>query len=154
MVEETGERPKWVHLWSRLGFEAWKYHLGAYMLRWILKLPFTIRLPGGWRFSEIRLHKILRSDKDRHSHDHPFDFWSLLLTGGYDEVLPSSLLFDEFTARRRWLSVVRHRGADAHRLILTRPVWTLVLVSPKYREWGFHTEDGWVSHDDYENLVK
>jgi hypothetical protein len=51
-------------------------HIGDYMHRWIFKHPW----------GTVRLHHILRSDDDRHLHDHPFNFVSLLLTGGYTEV--------------------------------------------------------------------
>lgn len=51
----------------------------VYMRRWILHTPF----------GDLRLHHILRSDHDRDLHDHPFDFWTFLLTGGYTEWLPA-----------------------------------------------------------------
>lgn len=55
---------------------AYAHHLGDYMHRWILRTPW----------GTLRLHHILRSDDDRHLHDHPFDFTSFLLTGGYLEI--------------------------------------------------------------------
>ncbi len=38
-------------------------------------------------------------------------------------------------------SVVRRPARYAHRLILERPIWTLVLTSPKERSWGFYLPD-------------
>ncbi len=137
------------------------HHLGAYMRRWILRTPW----------GTLRLHRILRSDDDRHLHDHPFDFTSFLLTGGYiEETLGeepgevhlsnfSEPLRDEIAAerlkRRRTLkawpmfSIVRKRAEDSHRLILERPIWTFVISGPKRRSWGFITEKGWIHHGEY-----
>lgn len=40
---------------------------------------------------------------------------------------------------RRWprWSLIRRRANALHRLVLDRPVWTLVWSGPKVREWGF-----------------
>lgn len=109
----------------------------TYMERWICKLPTG---------HMIRLHHIMRSDLDRHLHDHPFDFTSLLLTGGYLEFLPG-LSFPMF--RRRW-SLLRRPATTLHKLHLPfGPVWTLVFTSPWKRQWGYQTEEGWVQWDKY-----
>lgn len=49
-----------------------------YLRRWSMWLPF------GW---SLKLHHILRSDSDRCQHDHPWGFWTLILWGGYDELV-------------------------------------------------------------------
>lgn len=113
-----------------------------YMDRWEFRTPFFT----------VRLHHILRSDQDRELHDHPWDFTSLILSAGYWEYRPAragrlglSPPFCEI--ERRWcrpLSVVCRKAEDAHRLELTRPVWTLVITGRKRRDWGFYTKDGWV----------
>lgn len=144
--------------------------------------PYMLR----WRLFEcplfrVYLHKICRSDDDRHLHDHPFNFWSLILRGGYAEYRPGphpcrrcepfnicgrvekldGLIFI------RWFgagSFIRRRAADLHRIELAtlttslepleqegKPAWTLVLAGRRIREWGFETENGWVSHQDYFN---
>ena len=53
-------------------------HLGNYMRRWIARCPWFT----------LRLHNILQSDEGRDHHDHPFDFTSLILRGGYVEHRP------------------------------------------------------------------
>ncbi len=132
--------------WVRWALYA--HHLGNYMHRWILRSPW----------GTLRLHHILRSDEDRHLHDHPFDFTSFLFSGGYTEVAPA----DEPTAghpvliqdSKHWprFSIIRKKAEHAHRLILTEPVWTFVVSGPKRRSWGFHTEQGWVNHREYLKL--
>jgi len=89
--------------------------IGDYMQRWILQTPW----------GTFRLHHILRSDEARALHDHPWDFTSILLTGGYDEILPRADGSEYCVHHPRW-SVVRHAAEDQHRLIVHRPVWTLV----------------------------
>lgn len=123
------------------------HHLGDYMRRWILRTPC----------GTLRLHHILRSDDDHHLHDHPFDFTSLLLSGGYTEITPNGQLglpHSSTVLTKIWprFSIVRKQAEDAHRLILDRPVWTLVVSGPKRRSWGFHTEQGWVNHREYLHL--
>ncbi|MHA2063638.1 MAG: hypothetical protein ACXABY_04560 [Candidatus Thorarchaeota archaeon] len=116
-------------------FHLFSHHLDGYMERWILKTPF----------GSIRLHHILRSDNDRHLHDHPWSFTSILLTNGYTEVTEDG--------EKHWpqFSVIEVKAEDRHRLVLSRPVWTLVFAGPKIREWGFWTDTGFVHWQDYPN---
>ena len=69
----------------------WNQKLGReecpYMRRWVIDLYF---------FS-IRLHHWMASDDQRHYHDHPWDFISLILKGGYMDVNPDAL--EELKAR-------------------------------------------------------
>jgi hypothetical protein len=118
------------------------HHLGNYMHRWILLTPW----------GSVRLHHILRSDADRHLHDHPFDFTSFLLTGGYIEVTPWQPEIGPLARQQKFwkrFSLVRKRAEEAHLLVLMRPVWTFVLTGPKRRNWGFHTEKGWIYYREY-----
>lgn len=103
-------------------------HIGEYMHRWYFRTPW----------GAIRLHHILRSDQAEALHDHPWDFCSFLLSGGYTEVRPDGAVYHPQG------SVVRRRAEDLHRLIIWRPVWTLVFTGPRRRTWGFQTETGWV----------
>src|SRR4051812_27250028 len=40
------------------------------------------------RWGNLYLHEILRSDEDLCLHDHPWRFCTLVVAGGYEEVLP------------------------------------------------------------------
>ena len=99
----------------------------------------------------IRVHRILRSDADRHLHDHPWSFVSFVLRGGYLEYAPHGCGIPGCCQRREVIApwVVFHRAADLHRLRLSRPALTLVFCGPRRREWGFQTESGWVPWRDY-----
>lgn len=100
----------------------------------------------------VYVHRILRPDKDRDLHDHPWSFVSWVLWGWYREVRAAR---DGWFSRprhlRRWLSLAWHRAERAHRIIEVRPggVWTLVLTGRRRREWGFHTRWGWVDWRRY-----
>lgn len=135
-----------------------------YMLRWIIQTPF-----GG-----VRLQKICSSDRERHLHDHPFDFLTIRLWGrGYYEERPD---LNTFVDLKGWIasgmktvtkyhkpwSVLFRRATDLHRLQLPkifvastgptpeRAQWTLFFHGPNLREWGFQTEEGWEQWEDYE----
>lgn len=92
----------------------------------------------------IYLHKILRSDSDRELHDHPFNFCAFILWGSYTEELLQK--GQKVKKSRPWLSFIRHKATDFHRLELDAPVWTLFIRGRKYREWGFRTQDGKWKH--------
>lgn len=121
--------------------------IADYMDRWVIATPW----------GTVRIHRINRSDEDRALHDHPWGFCSLILWGSYVEVLPAdhdaARLCDKppvlvqgplIQRRRGWLSIAFRRAIDAHRIIIDRPVWTFVITGRKCRQWGFHTERGWV----------
>ena len=100
------------------------FHLDGYMNRWWL-----FRL---WREGEHyakvcgRIHEILRSDSDRHCHDHPWPYVSIILRGGYWEVREFPLTTDAErrratrAARRATSSTVATLGPD---LVLRTTTW-------------------------------
>jgi hypothetical protein len=92
----------------------------------------------------VYLHHFLRSDNDRHFHDHPWSFVTILLSGGYLEHTP------EGTFWRRRFSVLWRPAEWQHWVEVKRPVWTLMLRFPRRREWGFITDRGWVDWQTYD----
>lgn len=120
-----------------------------------------LRTPWG----NVYLHHFIRSDYDRHLHDHPWNFATLLLTGGYYEHVPAQTCIaadgsiapnavidlDTQTARvwRRRFSLLRRPATWRHWVEIVVPVWTLVFVSVRRREWGFWTERGWIDWMTY-----
>jgi hypothetical protein len=102
----------------------------------------------------VFLHKILLPDADRDLHDHPWDFATLILRGGYEEQVPSS---GPAAGTRRWRAGSAHRvrATDLHsvRRLFRVPTWTLVVVGRRQRAWGFATDGGWMSADAYERML-
>lgn len=120
----------------------------------------------GWR---LLLHRFPPFSDDRDAHDHPCDFWTLVLAGGYDDLVPTRTPFDVLSAPPElidtghgWLRVgdrmrrgsFRHRRAEhRHR---TRAgsggCWSLVLMAPRRREWGFWRGRRWYDWRTYERF--
>lgn len=132
-------------------------HIDGYMNRYHV-VPIKAKLGGGcgpvtWRrpFAKLmqflniscRVHEILRSDDDRVHHDHPFNFCSVVLRGGYTEHRPlydkSGLYVGNST---EWISpgrVVFRRYNCYHRLELPsgQTAWTLFFTGRYLQKWGF-----------------
>lgn len=135
-----------------------------------------------------RIHNIKRSDQDRALHDHPWPNASLVLKGGYWEVVPGTyqstreanfegatpyflelhrLMHErggnQVTVKQRrelarmgvyWRgpgAFVRRKAAALHRLVIPKggEAWSLFIMGPKCREWGFATPEGWVHNVAY-----
>ncbi len=113
---------------------------------------------SGNKYEGLYLHLILRPDEDQHLHDHPWDFSAFILSGGYREEAPSrehSALWqhgDDLTMRvwGTW-SYRSSRAEQLHRISSEgfKRTWTLFLVGPKRRMWGFKTESGWMPYEAY-----
>lgn len=92
------------------------------------------------------LHRFWAPDHDEDFHDHPWDFVSIVLAGGYVEERGWPLRVE----RRGRGSVAYRRAEDLHRIAsVIVPTWTLVLCGRRRREWGFQTPHGWVQWEEY-----
>lgn len=89
----------------------------------------------------IYLHNIRMPDRDEHLHDHPWNFTSIILRGGYTEELSFEPDAGLPTVYDNWFNrFSRHSVAatTAHAIRAILPnTWTLVLVGKRQREWGF-----------------
>ena len=124
-----------------------------------LRKLYLVRTP--WR--QATLHWIRRSDPGRDLHDHPRDFTSIILRGGYVEERPSGTapLWSEApdgsqagpnTVATLHIApkIVRRRAEDLHRIAAVMPhTLTLVLWGPRRRAWGFETAKGWIPWRTY-----
>lgn len=137
-------------------------HLDGYMERYWLVPEDSVtwrRRPITKMFQffgiAIRLHHILRSDDDRHFHDHPWNFTSLILRGGYTEVSP---FFDSqgcwVGTRRQYYSpgsLIRRKCTDWHYLLLPEKstCWTLFITHQWKQTWGFLVDGKKIPHQQY-----
>lgn len=108
-----------------------------WLKRWFPKLSYR-----------LVLHKCVRSDADG-LHDHPWDWKSKILEGGYWEHLPKDrALYRD--PHEGWRS---SRATDFHRLVLPRGAshsWSLFLMGPKTKDWGFlDKNDNWIQWQEY-----
>ena len=107
---------------------------GEYMRRYHLKYS---------KLTSIRFHHILASDPQRDLHNHPWDFISVILSGGYTEHTPDgSIRYDA-------PCVIRRPAEQFHRLELDGDAWTYVVTGRVKQRWGFQTDRGWIPHDQY-----
>ncbi len=137
----------------------------TYMHRWRL-----LRLWGG---RAVYIHKFIADDWARDLHDHPKGFVSIGLWGSYIEVTPARLdmtryiemiysdierpaegLASEATQRQLYTApwFRAFPPEHIHQLILPEGVpacWTLVLVGPARREWGFWHRGVWMHWAKY-----
>ena len=105
---------------------------------------YSLRLPFGW---SVKVHQILLSDGDRCRHSHPWIMIRVILKGGYtEEVGPGK--FVELKPWRPWYPFrMYYAGWNfQHRIhkLTNGPNWSLVLMGPKKREWGFFVKGGWM----------
>lgn len=122
--------------------------------------------PWSWwplKKHRLYLHVFWRPDNDRHPHDHPFDFRSIVLWGGYDEMIVDPL--ERLTCITPWgprtyAPLYKHRRGwfsnefrvATHQHIISRlhftPTITLVIRGEKTRDWGF-----WIPGDGAPEFV-
>lgn len=106
----------------------------------------------------VFLHKFLKSDPDD-VHDHPWNYATLILKGGYWEHIPSEYkpyrtLDGNLNTVRVWRGPGHFRMCSAesfHRIELNPNVecWTLFMPGRQRREWGFDVEGNWIQHEQY-----
>lgn len=98
--------------------------------------------------SSILLHHIIRADDDGALHDHPWNFSTQILSGGYREMVPFYYAHKDgqgdgpskFSRTDHAKGTVLHREAQSLHIIerVEPDTWTLVYTGPRVREWGFH----------------
>lgn len=101
---------------------------------------------GSFPFN-IFIHKFLKSDPDD-LHDHPWDYFTFILSGGYWEHTPEGNFW------RRPFSCRYRKAGSLHRIELNNDkphCWTLFIPCRRKRDWGFVTNSGWVDNKTYNN---
>lgn len=108
------------------------------------------------------LHVQVASDPDRPLHDHPWENMSVIVSGGYDELIQARPWPGGYveTKKRRKGDVVIRPAEQPHRLILPEGIpYTISLFStgPKAKSWGFwcevHGRNTWVDHAECVELL-
>lgn len=107
------------------------------------------------KWFNIYLHKIYKSDEDKHPHNHPWNFWSLILWGSYKEELWTYDGFDYIhtltrtVEQRKWLSLAKRETYQYHKITLTKPVLTLVITGKRRKEWGYLKDNKFCDNEEY-----
>lgn len=119
--------------------------------RTLFRLPFGIA---------CYLHHYVGDDWSLDLHDHPKRFISIGLWGSYIEefVLPHDASFNIYRIQQFKAPWIRTFPAEhRHRLVLQHnPItgniiecWTLCIVGPTVRKWGFWHAGRWIYWQDY-----
>lgn len=132
------------------------YNLEGYMERdWMLPFEPDNKI-------NCRLHKILKSDDDRALHDHPWPTMSVILEGGYWEIMPLEQdqhpAWDRQRFHRVWRKkgdIIRRAATDRHRLEVEpgTTATTMFVMGAYENAWGFYTPEGKVYWKTYLGIV-
>lgn len=112
------------------------------------------RRPLAWILQQfgiaVRVHVIKRPDNQRHFHDHPWHFASLVLRGWYIESRPGKF-YNKHQARTAG-SLAFRRASDWHRISSVPTnggVTTLFITGPIAQRWGFLVDGKKILSTDY-----
>lgn len=105
----------------------------------------------GPRGTAVYIHHFVSSDHWPNPHDHPKTFISIGLKGQYREFTFNGGEADVERFKAPWIR--RFPPEHRHKIMLIdhEPCWTLVLVGPTRRPWGFWTNGmrGWIFWREY-----
>lgn len=110
-----------------------------------------------------RIHEILRSDRGRHPHNHPWWYITIILRGWYTEIRYD----DKGNVTSRKLhgpgSILFRPAGSWHMLKLINfssdpsapdePVTTLFITGRKSQSWGYNVDGAQVNHLDYDGRM-
>lgn len=112
--------------------------------------------------ANIYLHLQVDHDPMRPPHDHPWDNFSVILAGGYAELVLADPRRDRpFTVERLPGQTVYRPATMAHHLSLlpkvqdtdVRYCLTQFSTGPNVRDWGFWYPNGWIKNDELVKVV-
>lgn len=107
-----------------------------YLIRWrVIQTPYAA----------LYLHKFLRGDSDPFVHDHPWNFISIVLRGGYVEMRRNNMTHKVYPRHVKHINVMHTHDAHYISTLDRVPTWSLLLVGRRVRTWGF-----WQSRNDME----
>lgn len=113
----------------------------TYLYRWTLFQPAVSWLKG----FGVYLHHFVGDDWSRDYHDHPKRFVSIGLHGQYLEETPAG----ERVYRAPWIRTFPAEHVHRISMIDGGECWTLVIVFPATRPWGFWHLGQWIHWRQY-----
>lgn len=128
-----------------------------YMARWWIMPKFLLTedengdsYPYKWLPWVIRLQHIADADRERHKHDHPSSYRSIILDNWYYE--------EDIYGIERLYKAGFTRKANAltfHRITRVAPggTWTIFIMSRKCNDWGFLVDSTKVPWRDYYDMM-
>jgi len=108
----------------------------------------------------VNVHAIYKEDQDNDLHNHPWNIWTIILSGSYVEVYwDDKTKSIKYKIRKRF-NIGYRKSDEFHRIGLIRgfslkPVYTLAIIGKrKEKEWGYLTDDGFVDHKEYRKIKR
>lgn len=106
------------------------------------------------RWFQVLIHAVYDHDRDHFMHDHPWNFLSFILKGGYMELycdqnsIVSTRVASPFTFKRM------QAAGEYHKILrlLNGTSWSLVVTGKRERTWGYLTNQGWMNNEKYRRL--
>lgn len=98
----------------------------------------------------IYLHYIAKSDEDKHPHNHPWNFFSIVFMGIYYEDCYSKEV-GEYGRYSRFFNYHTHK--EYHKLKLAKPVRSLVFCGKKRnKDCGYWVDGKHIQHEKYREM--
>lgn len=100
------------------------------------------------KYFSIYIHRIYKEDSDKYLHNHPWNFFNIILHGSYSEELENDIRM-RFPGNYSYYNAQKH----FHKIdYVFSPVTTLVFTGSRYNNWGYKTENGVISNEEYRKL--
>jgi hypothetical protein len=120
---------------SRKGILHFKRHL-------LFFVPFT------GKKVKVCFHRFFQGDLDKHEHDHPNKFYSIVLYGGYIEQSYGKEIKRSPFDHKMIPAEYQHKVMQ----LLKKESWSLSIAWERSSEWGYITDKGWVDYKEYRKL--
>jgi hypothetical protein len=96
----------------------------------------------------------MRADEDEHPHNHPFNFMSIILSGGYREELiefnkDGMFRFCDSVFKKPFSVLFRSRQTYHQLVELKEPTLTLVVTGKRGLHWGYLVNGNLIGHREY-----
>ena len=97
------------------------------------------------RSLSLCVHHFHRSDEDPDCHCHPFNYFSFIVSGSYEE-----FLIDGGSIIRRQFSSAYRQATHKHRVqLLSATCWTICVKHDVDRQWGFWPDNQYIHWEEY-----
>ena len=97
----------------------------------------------------IYIHRILKSDEDKHPHNHPWNFRTFILSGSYTEEWYNAET-EEYGKQILTRDDSTYRGFEIfHKIEIYQPVTTLVCTGQHWNRWGYWVNGKFVEQSEY-----
>lgn len=97
----------------------------------------------------VVIHIIYRADEDEHLHNHPWNFFNIILYGSYTEMFKKNgVILQRLKTPYKWYYTNRkvfHKVLEIHQ----NPIISLNVLFGKRKDWGYDVDDTFVDFKTY-----